>query len=192
MLVSSTSAAVSEADVLVLNEDNFQKTIEAHPFILVEFYAPWCGHCKKLAPEYAKAATELKNHDPPIVLAKVDANEEKNKPLATKYGIRGFPTLKIFKKGGSIEIDYKGPREAAGIVAHLKQMVGPPSVELTSADQGEELLKKSQLTVITSLFTLWTAHLCPIMVFRWWLLQFVCIRASMRASMMLQICQWRH
>jgi protein disulfide-isomerase A1 len=89
--------------------------------------------------QYAKAATELKSHDPPIVLAKVDVNDEKNKPLASTYGIKGFPTLKIFKKGGSVISEYKGPREAAGIVAHLKQLVGPPSQEITSAEQAEEI-----------------------------------------------------
>lgn len=99
--------------------------------------------------QYAKAATELKSHDPPIVLAKVDVNDEKNKPLAAKYGIKGFPTLKVFKKGGSIVSEYKGPREAAGIVAHLKQLVGPPSVEITTAEQGEEAVKRSLLTVVS-------------------------------------------
>lgn len=52
-----------------------------------------CGHCKNLAPEFKKAATKLKG------LAKVvavDCDEEKNKPLCSKYGIKGFPTLKIF------------------------------------------------------------------------------------------------
>lgn len=147
-MVPWASAAVSEEDVLVLNVENFVETVQAHPFILVEFYAPWCGHCKKLTPEYAKAATELKSHDPPIVLAKVDVNDEKNKPLASTYGIKGFPTLKIFKKGGTVISEYKGPREAAGIVAHLKHLVGPPSVEITSAEQAEEIVKKSQLTVV--------------------------------------------
>jgi protein disulfide-isomerase A1 len=104
--------------------------------------------------QYAKAATELKSHDPPIVLAKVDVNDEKNKPLASTYGIKGFPTLKIFKKGGSVISEYKGPREAAGIVAHLKQLVGPPSQEITSAEQAEEIVKKSQLTVVSWM----TAH----------------------------------
>lgn len=98
--------------------------------------------------QYAKAATELKSHDPPIVLAKLDVNSEENKPLASEYGIKGFPTIKIFKKGGGIVSDYKGPRDAAGIIAHLKQLVGPPSVEITSAKEAEELVNKSQLTVV--------------------------------------------
>lgn len=68
---------------------------QANPFLVVEFFAPWCGHCKKLAPEWEKAATALKGGEPAIVLASVDATEEPNKALAEKFGIKGFPTIKV-------------------------------------------------------------------------------------------------
>ncbi len=70
---------------------------QENPFTVVEFYAPWCGHCKNLAPEWESAAKTLSEAklDPPIVLANVDATEEDNKPLATKYGVKGFPTIKV-------------------------------------------------------------------------------------------------
>lgn len=60
---------VDEKDVVVLKERNFTTVIDNNRFVMVEFYAPWCGHCQELAPEYAKAATELKDDD--VVLAKV-------------------------------------------------------------------------------------------------------------------------
>ncbi|ONM26494.1 protein disulfide isomerase2 [Zea mays] len=90
------------------------------------------GFCSPFA--YENAAKELSKHDPPIVLAKVDANEEKNRPLATKYEIQGFPTLKIFRNQGKNIQEYKGPREADGIVDYLKKQVGPASKEIKSAE----------------------------------------------------------
>ena len=105
-------------------EEAFDKWVADKDFAVVEFYAPWCGHCKKLAPEYEKAAGILNKLDPPLPLAKVDATEEENKALGSRYGVRGFPTLKIFRKGAKEE-EYNGPRDADGIVDYVKKMAGP-------------------------------------------------------------------
>lgn len=71
LLLAAFVAVAHASDVLDLSKEDFKSAIGEHDTILVEFFAPWCGHCKRLAPEYEAAATKLKANDPPIPLAKV-------------------------------------------------------------------------------------------------------------------------
>ena len=112
--------------VIVLTDANFDEELAKHEHLLVEFYAPWCGHCKKLTPEYEGAAEVLSKNDPPISLAKVDATEHKT--LAERFGIQGFPTLFWFKGGEKNE--YTGGRTKETIVQWVTKKSGPPSSEL--------------------------------------------------------------
>lgn len=116
LLVLASLAYAS--DVLVFDDTNFETEIKKLDLVLVEFYAPWCGHCKNLAPHYEKAATTLKNDDIPVPLAKVDCTE--NTAVCGKYGVSGYPTLKIFR-GGEFSKDYEGGRDEAGILKVLRK-----------------------------------------------------------------------
>ena len=95
---------VDDKDVVVLKDKNFSDVVKNNRFVMVEFYAPWCGHCQALAPEYAAAATELKGEN--VILAKVDATEENE--LAQEYDIQGFPTVYFFIDG--VHKPYNGQR----------------------------------------------------------------------------------
>uniref|UniRef100_A0A3Q4ANH8 Protein disulfide-isomerase A4 n=1 Tax=Mola mola TaxID=94237 RepID=A0A3Q4ANH8_MOLML len=134
---------------LVLTKDNFDETVNEADIILVEFYAPWCGHCKQLAPEYEKAAKELSQRSPPIPLAKVDATVESE--IASRFGVTGYPTLKIFRKGKVF--DYNGPREKYGIVDHMSEQAGPPSKQVQAVKQVQELIKDGDDAVIVGVFS---------------------------------------
>ncbi|CAD7702499.1 unnamed protein product, partial [Ostreobium quekettii] len=128
-------------NVLTVDEDNFEEVVTSNPNLIVEFYAPWCGHCKKLAPEYEKAAGILLQKDPKVVLAKCDATDEKNKALAKKYGVKGFPTLKIFNGTTESPKDYSGPREAKGIVEYVMKIFGPASTPVTDSKSYDALME---------------------------------------------------
>jgi len=112
---------------------------------LVKFYAPWCGHCKRLAPDFEKAATKLKSNDPPVFLIDVDCDSEKD--LCQKHSVSGYPTLKIFRKG-AISGDYDGPRDAEGIVKYMRGQAGPSAKELKSVADFDKFIGDDDYSVI--------------------------------------------
>jgi len=116
LLFASASALYTKKDdVELLTEANFDaEVLQSADHWLVEFFAPWCGHCKALAPEWTKAATQLKGT---VRVGAVDCDV--HKALCGKYDVKGFPTIKHFgeDKSGSPK-DYQGAREAGPIVAY--------------------------------------------------------------------------
>lgn len=106
------SASDAASDVHDLKKDTFVDFVKGHDLVLAEFFAPWCGHCKALAPEYEDAATQLKEKD--IYLAKVDCTEEAD--LCKEYGVEGYPTLKVFRGPDNIS-SYSGARKAPAYVS---------------------------------------------------------------------------
>lgn len=145
LILSVCLGLALSSDVLELKDSDFDSRIREHDVALVEFYAPWCGHCKRLAPEYEIAATELKANDPPVALVKVDCTVETK--VCGKYGVNGYPTLKIFK-GGEMSSDYNGPREADGIVKYMRTKAGPVSKELNSVEEAEKFLSNKDHSVV--------------------------------------------
>ncbi|CAG7892150.1 unnamed protein product [Brassica rapa] len=133
---------VDEKDVVVVKERNFTDVIENNEYVMVEFYAPWCGHCQSLAPEYAAAATELKGDG--VVLAKIDATVENE--LAHQYSVQGFPTILFFVDGE--HKPYTGGRTKETIVTWVKKKIGPSVYNLTTLDDAEKVLTSGNKVVL--------------------------------------------
>ncbi|KAF5937771.1 hypothetical protein HYC85_025277 [Camellia sinensis] len=138
----SQQPEIDDKDVVVLKESNFSDFVESNRYVMVEFYAPWCGHCQALAPEYAAAATELKGEA--VALAKVDATEESE--LAEEYEVQGFPTVYFFVDGQ--HKPYNGQRTKEAIVTWIKKKIGPGVSNITSADDAERVLTSESRVVL--------------------------------------------
>jgi thioredoxin 1 len=77
--------------VVQLNQDDFEKTIVDNGFVIVDFWAPWCGPCRSFAPVYEKVSVDF----PDVVFSKV--NTEEQRAIAAHFQIRSIPTLMIFR-----------------------------------------------------------------------------------------------
>jgi protein disulfide-isomerase A6 len=130
-------------DVIELTDSNFDKMVlESEEPFLVEFFAPWCGHCQRLEPEWAKAARELKGK---VKVGALDATAHPGK--ASEYGVQGYPTIKFFpagRKRSSDAEDYDGGRTADAIInwASDKSVASMPAPELLQI-VNDEVLKEN-------------------------------------------------
>lgn len=131
-----------DKDVVVLADRNFTDFVEDNKYVMVEFYAPWCGHCKELAPEYAAAATELKSEN--VQLAKVDATLENE--LAENYEVQGFPSIYLFVDGE--HKPYNGQRTKDAIVTWIKKKIGPGIYNITTTEDAERILTSENKIVL--------------------------------------------
>jgi len=142
-VLASLVVADATSDVLSLTADTFS-SITTEPLALVEFFAPWCGHCKALAPHYEEAATALKEKN--IKLAKVDCVDQAD--FCSSMDIQGYPTLKVYRNGEHTE--YSGPRKADGIISYMIKQSLPAVSEVTSKNY-EEFTKADKIVAIAYL-----------------------------------------
>ncbi|KPC72504.1 thioredoxin [Thermoactinomyces vulgaris] len=84
--------------VININDATFEQTLKSAPLVLVDFWAPWCGPCRALAPILDELAAELQGQ---VVIAKLNVDE--NPQTAANFGIRSIPALKLFKNGTEVD-----------------------------------------------------------------------------------------
>lgn len=123
-LVFASLAALSTAQSAVIDliPDNFDKIAISGKPALVEFFAPWCGHCKTLAPIYEQLAQDFSSQKDKITIAKVDADAEKS--LGKRFGIQGFPTIKYFDGKSDKPEDYNGGRDLESLTEFIAKKTG--------------------------------------------------------------------
>ncbi|KAI0303760.1 thioredoxin-like protein [Multifurca ochricompacta] len=165
ILSLSLLAGAYASNVIDLDSSNFDSVIGNGKPGLVEFFAPWCGHCKNLAPTYEQLGDAFSHAKDKVVVAKVDADGV-GKSLGKKYGVTGFPTLKWFDPQGTVS-DYEGGRDLdsladfvakkSGVKSNIKPPPPPATLILDTHTFDEVVLNKDHDTIVT--FTApWCGH----------------------------------
>ncbi|XP_062444126.1 protein disulfide-isomerase A2 isoform X1 [Rhea pennata] len=136
-----------EDGVLVLHEHNFARALRQHRLLLVQFYAPWCGHCQALAPQFARAAAILRNESGELRLGKVDAPAQA--ALSAEFSITAYPTLKLFRDGNRTHpVAYTGRLDAEGIARWMQRRAGPSAVLLRDAAAAAAFVASQDVAVV--------------------------------------------
>lgn len=145
LLVLTLSVEVTVEDhVNILTTSTFDDFLKENEFVLVKFYAPWCGHCKQMAPEFSKASEELQQEGSNAKFAKVDATVETE--LAQRFGVSGYPSVKFFINGEPIE--FNGGRKAPEIKAWVQKRTGAVTKELTTEEEVTKFKEGNQVAFI--------------------------------------------
>ncbi|KAM6114106.1 LOW QUALITY PROTEIN: protein disulfide-isomerase A2 [Pterocles gutturalis] len=148
-----------EDGVLVLHQHNFGRALSQHRLLLVEFYAPWCGHCQQLAPAFAQAAAALQNASSPARLGKVDVTAQV--ALADEFGVTAYPMLKLFRDGnrthplaytGRVAAPWHpaggGRMDTEGIVRWLQRRAGPSTTLLQDTASAAAFVPSQDVVVV--------------------------------------------
>ncbi|GCA62494.1 hypothetical protein KIPB_003897 [Kipferlia bialata] len=109
--------ALACCNVVTVTSENWDEVAATPAF--VKFYAPWCGHCKHLAPIWEELADEVAGEE--VVIGEIDCTE--NEELCRKFEVRGYPTLIYIE--GEAQVTYNGPRELTDLATWVVAMMGP-------------------------------------------------------------------
>ncbi|CAK71695.1 unnamed protein product (macronuclear) [Paramecium tetraurelia] len=132
-----------ENGVLILSDQNFEYVLKKYEFVLVDFYAHWCGHCHHLAPVFASSARQVRNQN--VQFAKINCPQYEH--LCRKYQVTGFPTLKLFGDG-QLLMEYQGDRTEKAIVDWMRKKTNKGSVEAKSLDQLKKFSESPNLVMV--------------------------------------------
>uniref|UniRef100_A0A6Q2Z5V8 protein disulfide-isomerase n=1 Tax=Esox lucius TaxID=8010 RepID=A0A6Q2Z5V8_ESOLU len=111
---------------------------------LVDFYAPWCGYCKKLEPIWYDVGAELKSSGSPVRVGKMDATAYSG--MSSEFGVRGYPTIKLLK--GDLAYNYKGPRTKDDIIEFANRVAGPAVRALPSKQMFDHMMKRHDVLFV--------------------------------------------
>lgn len=162
--VLGLAALVQASNVIDLDPSNFDQYVGGKRGALVEFFAPWCGHCKNLAPVWEQLADAFPSDK--VVIAKTDADGV-GRELGSRFAVQGFPTLKWFPAGSDTPVDYEGGRDLdalasfvtdkSGVRSKIKPPAPPAAVQLTASNFDDIVLDQNK-NVLVAFTAPWCGH----------------------------------
>ncbi|ORX86673.1 disulfide isomerase [Anaeromyces robustus] len=163
-LVIAFVVAFANAKVEVLNKKNFDKIVGKDKHVLVKFYAPWCGHCQRLAPVYEELSTYYEKESDKIIIAELNADDEKS--IAKKYDIKGFPTIKLFTANTKTPIDYNDDRTVEAFSSFIEHETGIKAkipkvhsdIVMLNSGNFDEVVFKPKAHALVLFFAPWCGH----------------------------------
>ncbi|CAN8103344.1 unnamed protein product [Discula destructiva] len=146
-LLGLTACVASEDELVVeLDKSKFPAFIKSNSVVMVDYYAPWCGHCVKFAPKFESAAKKLQQFGVDVKLAKVDCTRQAR--LCQEHNIRAYPTMKVFKNNEELYHDYEGPRRVSAIVEFMERQTLPTVSDLQTKQQHDDFLFKEKGEIV--------------------------------------------
>ncbi|KZT57670.1 disulfide isomerase [Calocera cornea HHB12733] len=162
-VLAALAASAFASNVLELDSATFDDHIGRGAGALVEFFAPWCGHCKNLAPTYEQLADAFA-HSKNVIIAKVDADGA-GKDAGQRFGVTGFPTLKWFPAGSSEPEPYEGQRDLDALLSFVETKSGvkakgpaPPTRQILQSYDFDEVVMDPSKDVLVAFTAPWCGH----------------------------------
>lgn len=168
VLAGLAAAVAAKSAVLDLIPDNFDKVVlKSGKPTLVEFFAPWCGHCKTLAPVYEELALAFEHAKDKVQIAKVDADAQRD--LGKRFGVQGFPTLKFFDGKSDKPTEYNGGRDLESLSKFITEKTGARSRKAVAKPSSVVMLTDSTFkkhiggdkNVLVAFTAPWCGRRCP-------------------------------
>jgi len=164
ILVILVAYTIAEGtNTIDLTPDNFDSIIDGSKAAFVKFYAPWCGHCKRLAPDWDTLGSTF-SKEKSVVIAKADCDAHAD--LCGRFDIHGYPTLKWFPKGSLTPEDYEGGRDLEELTTYVSNKSGAKgskkstisSVVTLTASNFENIVKDENKNVLVEFYAPWCGH----------------------------------
>jgi len=142
LLHLSHTAAAAEAAAPELTHEDFDSTLASKTGSwLLDFYAPWCGHCKKISPIWDEAAEKVAAEGLAVHFAKMDCTVRAHSDICERYKVSGFPTLRVISSEGTYIKNFRGGRDVDGVVAYAKKLAAPSFKELKTTKEVKEFIE---------------------------------------------------